>query len=133
MGRALWTIDANRDGLTDFAVTHQTEPVALLVNQSEDGGSWIDIELRGRSCSRDAIGATVEVTVGEQRWTAVQTSGDGYLCSNQRTLHFGLGRTEGSCQVKVTWPDGTSQIYPDLDSGAVWLLVQADPQAFLCR
>ncbi len=67
VGRALWTIDADRDGRTDFAVTHQTEPVALLINRSEESGKWIAITLRGRACSRDAIGATVEVTVGDQR------------------------------------------------------------------
>ncbi len=130
VGRALWTIDANRDGLTDLAVTHQTEPVALLINHSQPSGDWIGIDLRGRSCSRDAIGAKVEVSVGENRWTAIQTSGDGYLCSNQRTLRFGLGDTVGSCQVQVTWPDGTSQIHRDLESNTSWLLVESEMQAF---
>ena len=91
VGRALWTIDADRDGRTDFAVTHQTEPVALLVNRSQESGNWIAITLRGRACSRDAIGATVEVTVGDQHYVTALTSGDGYLCSNERILRFGLG------------------------------------------
>ncbi len=130
VGRALWTLDANRDGRTDFAVTHQTEPVALLVNHSADVGNWLAIQLVGRSCARDAIGAIVEVTAADQNWIAFQISGDGYLCSNERTLRFGIGEVEADCDVKVSWPDGTNQTYHDIEPNATWLLIQADEQAF---
>ncbi|MGB7344636.1 MAG: FG-GAP-like repeat-containing protein, partial [Pirellulaceae bacterium] len=50
VGRALWTIDANRDGLTDLAVTHQTEPAALLVNHSSKEPHWVGFTLVGREC-----------------------------------------------------------------------------------
>ncbi len=136
VGRALWTIDVNRDGLTDLAVTHQTEPVSLLVNQGDGGDAWLEIHLVGRACSRDAIGTTVEVTVGDQSWTAVQTSGDGYLCSNERVLRFGIGSAAGvgeaknGCRVRVTWPDESQQVYRDVQPGNAWLMVQGDERAF---
>jgi hypothetical protein len=130
VGRALWTIDANRDGLTDLAVTHQTEPTALLINRSAPAGNWLAIQLVGRSCSRDAIGAIVEVSAGEQRWIAAQTSGDGYMCSNERALRFGLGPGIESYTVNVRWPDGTSQQLADLGSGRGWLVVQGEPEAY---
>ena len=80
VGRALWTIDADRDGLTDLFVTHQTEPVALLMNQSAQQQSWVEFQLVGTSSSRDAIGATVELRCGDEVWKKPLTSGDGYLC-----------------------------------------------------
>ncbi len=91
VGRALWTIDANRDAQVDVAVTHQTEPVALLINHSEPKGRWLELVLTATEDSRDAIGAVVDVTVENRTWMAAQVSGDGYLCSDERILRFGLG------------------------------------------
>lgn len=133
VGRALWTLDANRDGLTDMALTHQTEPVALLINRSQTSGNWIAFELRGRSCARDAIGATIEVTAGDQSWTAPLVSGDGYLCSNERVLRFGLGDIEAPCDVTVSWPDGTSDHHRGLAIQANWLIIQSDALPYQLR
>jgi tetratricopeptide (TPR) repeat protein len=130
VGRALWTLDANRDGLTDVAVTHQTEPVALLVNRAADPGRWLEIKLVGRSCIRDAVGAIVQVTSGGQTWTAPVTSGDGYLCSNERLLRFGLGNETANCDVTVNWPDGRRQTHRGLQPQTQWLLVQGDEVPF---
>lgn len=130
VGRALWTLDANRDGRTDLAVTHQTEPVALLVNASDPSGHWIAFELRGRDCSRDAIGASVEVFAGEASYFLARTSGDGYLCSNEPILRQGLGQWEESCRIRVTWPDGTSQSHENLTTNRTWLITQGDEEPY---
>ncbi|WP_419189569.1 FG-GAP-like repeat-containing protein [Stieleria marina] len=130
VGRALWTIDANRDGQTDFAVTHQTEPVALLVNQGEPTNHWIGMSLVGRNCDRDAIGATLEIIAGENSWTQQVTAGSGYMCSNEKTLRVGLETYEGDCAVEVRWPDGTKQRFANLKPDSVWLLIQNDEAAF---
>ncbi|MFG0289542.1 MAG: FG-GAP-like repeat-containing protein [Rhodopirellula sp. JB044] len=136
VGRALWTVDVNRDGLTDFVVTHQTEPVALLVNQTEDTGNWIEIQLSGRQCSRDAIGSVVHASIANTRWTIPMTSGDGYLCSNEKVIRIGLGKRgilddqHKSCEVTVCWPDGTHQTFQSLAINRAWLLTEGDPNAF---
>ncbi len=126
VGRALWLLDANRDGRTDFAVTHQTEPVALVMNQTKTPFHFVDVRLVGRSCGRDAIGAVVEINTGDERWMATLTSGDGYLCSNDGVLHFGLGQTSGLLQVTVHWPSGESTI-GELSVDAEWLIVEGSP------
>ncbi len=130
VGRALWTLDANRDGKTDLAVTHQTEPVALLVNQSDDTGNWIELQLRGRSCSRDAVGSTVQVRCGERTWTTAVTSGDGYLCSNEPIIRIGLGQPAEPCDVNVIWPDATTTQVRELATRASWLIIQGDEKPF---
>ncbi|MGB7325510.1 MAG: FG-GAP-like repeat-containing protein [Rubripirellula sp.] len=140
VGRALWTIDADRDGRMDLVVTHQTEPVSLLVNRCEPGGHWIDVRLSGRNCGRDAIGATVTVAFGNQTRTAFQSAGDGYMCSNQRGLHVGLGLADQDnapaydvpvCDVTVQWPDGTRQVHTGLPVDASYWVTQLDETAFL--
>ncbi|TWU49135.1 FG-GAP-like repeat-containing protein [Rubripirellula reticaptiva] len=134
VGRALWTIDADRDGRMDLAVTHQTEPVSLLINRCEPAGHWIDIRLSGRTCGRDAIGATVTVAFGGQTRTTFQSAGDGYMCSNQRGLHVGLGLAEPEsgpvCDVTIQWPDGSRQVHPGLAVDASYSVTEMDETAF---
>ncbi len=130
VGRALWTLDANRDGRTDLVVTHQTEPVALLINHSKPAGDWLELQLVGRSCSRDAIGATIHLQSGNQQWTAGQISGNGFLCSNERVIRVGMGSASGDCDVVVSWPDGQQQRFHQLSLNSRWLLVQGDADAF---
>ncbi|WP_345684648.1 FG-GAP-like repeat-containing protein [Novipirellula caenicola] len=130
VGRALWTIDVNRDHQTDFAVTHQTEPVALLVNRTNAAGRWIEIQLRGSTSSRDAIGSRVEIQCDGNRWFAAVTAGDGYLCSNERIIRIGLGDTTGNCDITVTWPNQTHQTWTNLSPNSSWNLVQNADNAF---
>ena len=130
VARALWTIDANGDQLTDLVVTHQTEPVALLVNHSPQVGNSIRLELIGTTSSRFAVGAKVHVHAKDQSWSAWQISGDGYLCSNERTLHIGLGQAIELCKVEIQWPSGLSQSFRDLSSGMTHLLIEGESQAF---
>ena len=126
VGRALWTVDADRDGMTDLFVTHQTEPVALLMNQSTAGRSWIEFQLVGTSSSRDAIGATVELRCGNDVWKKPLTSGDGYLCSNERLLRFGLKDSKPSnCSVTICWPSGNVDSYDDLTPNMRWLIAES--------
>ncbi|EMI22895.1 ASPIC/UnbV domain-containing protein [Rhodopirellula maiorica SM1] len=126
VGRALWTIDANRDAKTDVFVTHQTEPVALLINESTTQSSWVEIQLTGTVSARDAIGATVELRYGNKVWKKPLTAGDGYLCSNERLLRFGLQDPKPSdCSVTVHWPSGHVDSYDDLTPNLRWLIVES--------
>ncbi|EMI21308.1 ASPIC/UnbV domain protein [Rhodopirellula maiorica SM1] len=130
VGRALWTLDANRDHQTDIAVTHQTEPIALLINRNHATGTWIEFELTGTVGARDAIGAKIEIQCGDDRWVATLTSGDGYLCSNERIMRIGLGDTTENCDITVTWPNQSQQTWSNVATKRNWLLVQDAPEAF---
>ncbi len=127
VGRGLWVLDANRDGKMDMAITHQTEPVALLINHTPSVHHFIELQLVGQSCSRNAIGATVNITAGDLNWFATATAGDGYMCSNERVLHFGLGNVPSNLAVTVRWPDGTFETIDGLGPDTRWLLVQGMP------
>jgi hypothetical protein len=112
VGRAMWKIDADRDGRIDLVVTHQTEPLALLMNQTPTDHSWIKLQLVGVDCERDAIGSTVTINRGKLQRMAPLVSGDGFYCGNQRVLHFGLGSDEdlsSTAIVQVRWPNGEQQ------------------------
>jgi hypothetical protein len=117
VGRALATWDFNRDGQLDLVATHIDMPLAVLKNTSTTQGSWLELELIGTRSDRDAVGAYVEVAAGDNRWTAAVTAGDGYECSNEKILHFGLGKTQRIDQVKIQWPNGVTEAVGPFDCG----------------
>ena len=55
--------------------------------------------------NRDAIGAWVEVTVGDRVISREVTVGGGHAGGQLGWIHFGLGEADRA-EVRVTWPDG---------------------------
>jgi hypothetical protein len=108
-GRALWASDFNVDGRMDLVVTHLTEPVALLMNQSTNDSHWIKVQLVGTECSREAVGAIVHLRYGDRQQMQWVTSGSGYLCDGGRTLHFGVPHETKSVDIRIAWPNGSEQ------------------------
>ncbi len=129
-GRALWTVDADRNGKTDLVVTHQTEPVALLINQTQTDHHQIAFRLIGRSVARDAIGAIVEIEQDGHQRIGVVSAGDGYLCSNERLVRFGLGKNKMPVTAKITWPDGSEQAIDTIEVDREWTVVQGQGPFF---
>ncbi len=129
LGRALATLDLDRDGRTDVAITHLYDPVSLLINRTGGSGRSIGIELKATTSQRDAIGAIVKMKVGTRNVTAQLTAGDGYMCSDQRRLSIGTGTAGEATDVMVTWPSGTNQVFGSLEAGRDYLLIEgsADP------
>lgn len=124
-GRGLARLDWNRDGRQDVAITHLDHDASLLENRSHVVGQAIAIQLRGTQSARDAIGTTVIVRSGKQRWTQQMTAGDGYQASNERKLVFGLDDADAVDQVEVHWPSGSVEMYPQLDAGRCWMLIES--------
>jgi hypothetical protein len=90
LGRGLARIDWNRDGRPDFAVNQLLGPAALVTNHTPPRSRSVAVRLIGTRSNRDAIGATVTVSVAGRRETQQLLSGDGYMASNERLLVFTL-------------------------------------------
>lgn len=132
VGRALATLDFNHDGKTDFVITHLESPTALLINQTNAGNHWLNLELVGTKCERDAIGATIQVHAGEKRWTGWVIAGNGYLCRNESVVSFGLSNTTQLDDIVVHWPDGETQRFLSVPVDSRVLLIQGEKDWF-CR
>ena len=114
VGRALWFMDFDRDHRLDLVVTHQSEPTALLHNQTKAAieNRWLRLNLVGTKSARIPVGATVSVSCGELIQTRQLLAGDGYFCTNEKTLHFGLGQpSDDEAEISVRWPNGNKQNY----------------------
>jgi hypothetical protein len=130
VGRALWTVDVNRDGLVDVMITHMSEQLRLLVNRTQAPNDRIAFTLVGRRNSRDAVGAVIRFQCNGRGRTLWSLAGDGYMCSNERVLRAGLGQADQVDNVTVTWQDGTVEQIGSLSANAQYVIVQGDEEAF---
>jgi len=125
LSRSLGLWDYNRDGLLDAYVTHLDHPISILKNQSVSDGSWISIEPIGTRSERDAIGAQIEVRVGDQRWIHQRLAGNGFECSNDPAIYLGLGRVESIDGLTITWPSGSISQFQDIPPNKRYRIVES--------
>ncbi len=130
LGRALVTLDANRDGLVDVAISHLYEPLSLLVNQTNQAGNEIVLHLKSTTGQRDGIGTSVTLSLGDQQVTTQLTAGDGYMCSSERKLVIGTGQLTETGDIEVRWPSGQTEQFTSIPCGAEYLMVEGSGSAF---
>jgi hypothetical protein len=110
VGRGLAVGDLFNNGKLDVVINVLDGHPALLRNVSSDTHHWLGLKLVGGSKSpRDAVGATVFVTCGEQRQRGDVVSGGSYASTHDPRLHFGLGDATTVDGVEVHWPSGAKE------------------------
>ncbi len=115
-GRALLTLDYDRDGDMDIAVLSYGEGMRLFRNEQNTNSTspdahWLQVTLdtsRHPTRSPHGLGARITVEAG----TVVQTrhigSGGSYLGQSERVAHFGLGTNKTIQKLTIDWGDGES-------------------------
>ncbi len=116
-------VDLNLDGMLDLVVVNRQANVKLWRNvgsgdaqQPAPMGRWIAVRLEEPAPNVDAIGAWLDVRVGDRTVVREVTVGGGHAGGQLGWLHTGLG-TADSAQVRVQWPDGET---------GPWMTVRAD-------
>ncbi len=105
-------LDFDQDGDLDIAINNFHGPAALLENNLASGAHWLKLKLQGdpeRGSNSDAIGAVIVATTADGRriWREIH-GGSGYLSSEPKTQHFGLGGSR-KVDLRITWPNGQKQ------------------------
>jgi hypothetical protein len=120
--------DFNLDGLLDLVVVNRRENVGLWRNVGsgsteapEAMGHWLGLRLVEDGANRDAIGAWVEVAIGDITLHREVTVGGGHAGGQLGWLHFGLG-TADRATVSVTWPDGEVGQPVEVDANGFFVL-----------
>jgi hypothetical protein len=111
-GRGAALADFNMDGLLDLIEVHYDAPVRVWLNSGSAGsgapaqmGHWLALRPVQTGPNVDAIGAWIEVKVGDLTLRREVTIGGGHAGGQLGWVHFGLGPA-GSAQVRIHWPDG---------------------------
>ncbi len=123
LGRALAVVDYNRDGRPDAIATHLDDPASLLRNDSQ-AENYVTINLVGTRSHRDAIGTEVEASIGNTKLIRQLIGGSGYMSSNQKQLHFGLGSAERIDRIEIRWPSGAIEVHHNILAGSDRLFVE---------
>jgi hypothetical protein len=127
LARTLALFDWNRDGRMDMVANHLDQPIAILQNDSQSQ-NWLQLELVGTTSERDATGSRVAVHAGGQHWTGWQIGGDGYMCTNEPVIHFGIGNAETIDKIEIRWPSGTTQTWTGVEPNGRYLVVEGEEQ-----
>lgn len=120
--------DFDSDGDLDIAVNNFHGRATLLRNNSEEHGRhWLKIKLVGdpeKGSSRDAIGARIDVSVGETlKNSRIVQGGSGYLSMNPKQQHFGLADAEFA-DLRIVWPNGEEQEFARVATNHAYTIYQ---------
>lgn len=120
-GRALAFVDWDFDGDLDVWISNRNAPrLRFLRNDAETNHHFLALRLQGNGvdCNRDAIGARVEVHLGNSHDPPLLRTlhaGEGFLAQSSKWIHFGLGPATQIDKVVVRWPGGQPQTYDNLN------------------
>jgi enediyne biosynthesis protein E4 len=128
-GRGLAVGDLWNDGRISAVVSNMNAPVSLLVNQVRSKNHWMGIRTAGSKSNRDGIGARIRVKAGSRVLVDEVRSGSSYDSSNDRRVHFGLGKTEKADWVEIRWPSGLVETFENLATDAIHTLQEGSGKA----
>ena len=116
--------DINNDGNVDIVVLNVGEPPSLLLNLTESRNHRVLFKLVGTKSNKAAIGARVTVKAGGLVQFSEVRGGASYLSQNDLRLHFGLGSNEKMSEVNIRWPNGETEVLPDVPADFIYTLVE---------
>ncbi|MDJ0973909.1 MAG: CRTAC1 family protein [Planctomycetota bacterium] len=114
--------DFNNDGRVDIFVQNMNATPHLLLNSSK-AGEWLKVVLKQPGLNRDALGATLYVTVDGKTSAVANVRCASFLGSDDPRLHVGLGAAK-TCDIRVVWPgkDRVSTEFKGLTPGKLYVL-----------
>jgi hypothetical protein len=84
-------------------------------------GHWVMLDIEQAGPNRDAIGAWVDVRIGDTTVRHELTIGGGHVGGELGWLHVGLGPATNA-EVRVVWPDGEQGPWLHVDANSFGLI-----------
>ncbi len=98
--------DYDNDGDVDLFASK------LFENTATGLGHFLQVKVRGTTANREALGATIELSVGATKRIRHVQGGSGKGGQDSRYVHFGLGTETSVDQIRVVFPGGAETVYP---------------------
>jgi hypothetical protein len=116
-------VDYDNDGFLDlFVVAKPNGDIGgpnstnLLYHNTGNSNAWLEVKLVGTVANRSAIGAKVRVhaTIGGKTFWQMREVRSGGAYGGSLVSHFGLGDATNADIVRIEWPSGTVQEFPNV-------------------
>ena len=115
--RGVATADFDNDGDLDIVINNnpgdsgraELSRATLLRNNVGERRNWLAIELRGTESNHDAVGASVTLEAGGEKFMRLVSAGSGFASQQSARLYFGLGDKTEVDVMTVKWPNGRIQ------------------------
>jgi enediyne biosynthesis protein E4 len=115
VGRGASYADIDSDGDLDLLITATGQPPRLLRNDQQQTNHWLRLRLIGTHSNRDAIGAQIEIDLGDRVLRRQVMPTRSYLSQAELPVTFGLGDCEGPVDVTILWPDRSVQMVEGME------------------
>lgn len=107
--------DLDNDGDLDMVVSNINDEASVYRNgsreRSDSAFHFLHVDLEGAGINRNGLGAFVHIYYGGNKQQVFEnTPYRGYLSTNGRGAHFGLGKTTVVDSVVVVWPGNKRQV-----------------------
>jgi enediyne biosynthesis protein E4 len=107
VGRGAAFGDLDDDGRLDIVVNHKGGAAAVLLNQTpQHDNRWVRLKLVGTRSNRDAVGARIEVVVGDRTIHRQRKGGCSMESAHDPRVLIGLGPVSEVAKLTIHWPAG---------------------------
>ena len=103
-GRGLGIADFDNDGDLDVYISNQGQDGVLYRNDVGNKNNWLQVELAGTHCNRDAIGTRVTIVSEGLSQIRELDGGNGDHSQCPYRMHFGLGQRKTIDHLEIRWP-----------------------------
>ena len=131
--------DYDNDGFIDVFINNQRSLEGhpsyltrnILLRNSGNRNSWLEIRLRGTVSNRDGIGTKISLFAGKQHQFRERGGESHAFAQNSMVIHFGLGSVKVVDRLLVKWPSGITQTLTNIAANRT--LTVTEPVADLPR
>lgn len=111
IGHGAALADFDNDGDFDVVINYMNQPAGVYRNDAAN--ARLAVQLQGQRSNRQGLGARVTVTTDQGAQSKIMSTSGGYLSGHEALLVFGLGDVTEIRQLRVEWPSGHIQTFPD--------------------
>jgi enediyne biosynthesis protein E4 len=130
-GRGLAMFDFDNDGDLDVYMSCQGQESLFWRNDLGNKNHWLEVDLEGKHCNRDAIGARVTLRCGNNKYMREVNGGNGDHSQAPFRQHFGLAQATTIDQLEIRWPNGFVEKHEHLQPNQIIRFVENAPASFL--
>jgi enediyne biosynthesis protein E4 len=130
-GRGLAMLDFDNNGTVDVYMSCQGQDGVLWRNDLGKKNNWLEVDLQGTHCNRDAIGARITVCCGDKTQIREVNGGNGDHSQVPGRQHFGVAQAKVIDRLQIRWPNGYLEKHENLKPNQVVKFVESAPVSFL--